>query len=217
MQILDKLHAFIWRDSRANNCNTYLIRGDKNILIDPGHIHLFDHVRLGLGDLGVSLNQIDLVFITHGHPDHLEAASLFREPTRVTISQTEADFIREWTGRYDGDSEYDLKVDFFLQEGDLRIGDLTFQVLAAPGHSPGSICLYWPKEKALFTGDVVFNQGVGRTDLPGGEGALLKESIKQLAALDIEYVMSGHGEVIKGKKAVEDNFRMIKDYWFNYL
>lgn len=217
MKILDNLYAFIWRNPQANNCNSYLIRGSKNILIDPGHLHLFDHVRLGLLDLNVTLDQIDLVMITHGHPDHLEAAQLFKEPTAVTISQAEADFIKAWAGRYGWNSDQGLKAAFFLQEGDLRIGDRTFQVLATPGHSPGSFCLYWPEEKALFAGDVIFNQGIGRTDLPGGDGALLKESIHRLAGLDIEYVLSGHGEVIQGRKAVKENFRMIENTWFNFL
>jgi hydroxyacylglutathione hydrolase len=90
-------------------------------------------------------------------------------------------------------------------------------VLAAPGHSPGSICLYWPEHRVLFTGDLIFSQGIGRTDLPGGDGGLLKESINRLAGLNVEYILSGHGEVIQGKKEVEDNFRMIENDWFDYL
>jgi hydroxyacylglutathione hydrolase len=217
MQLLNNLQAFIWRNPQANNCNTYLIQGEKNILIDPGHLHLFDYVQIGLADLGLTLEQVDLVIITHGHPDHLEAVRLFKEPTLITISRVEAGFINEWIGKYGGNAGYDFKADFFLQAGDLKVGGRVFQVLETPGHSPGSICLYWPEEKALFTGDVIFNQGIGRTDLPGGNGALLKESIRKLAALDVEYVLSGHGEVIKGRKAVKDNFRRIEDYWFNYL
>jgi hydroxyacylglutathione hydrolase len=217
MEIEKDLEAFVWRNPQANNCNTYLIRGDKNILIDPGHLHLFDHVRMGLSDQGLTSEQIDLVVITHGHPDHLEAALLFKPPTLTAISLAEMNFFREWTGPLGMASDSDFRADFFLQEGDLKVGNHTFQVFSTPGHSPGSICLYWLEKKALFSGDVVFSQGVGRTDLPGGNGALLKESIRRLAALDIEMLLSGHGEVIKGKKAVQDNFKMIEDYWFNYI
>lgn len=217
MKILDNLHAFIWRNPQANDCNTYLIKGSKTILIDPGHLHLFDHVRVGLMDLNLTPEQIDLVIITHGHPDHLEAAVLFKKPTLITMSLAEYEFVKDWTGRQIWDQGNGFEPDFFLQEGGLTIGDLTFQVLATPGHSPGSICLYWPEHKALFTGDLIFNQGIGRTDLPGGDGGLLKESIKRIAGLDSEWVLSGHGEVIKGKQTVEDNFRMIENYWFNYL
>jgi hydroxyacylglutathione hydrolase len=216
MEIVKDLEAFVWRNPRANNCNAYLIRGEKNILVDPGHLHLFDHVRRGLSALELTPEQMDLIVITHGHPDHLEAALLFKSPTLMAISFAEMEFFREWNSKYGmGDSAF--KADFFLQEGDLKIGSHSFQVLSTPGHSPGSICLYWPEKKALFSGDVVFSQGLGRTDLPGGNGALLKESIQRLAALDIEILLSGHGEVIKGKKAVQDNFKMIEDYWFSSL
>ena len=106
---------------------------------------------------------------------------------------------------------------FFLQEGDVKIGDSSLQVILTPGHSPGSICLYWSEKKALFTGDVIFNQSIGRTDLPGGSGKLLKESITRLAELDVEVLCPGHGDVVVGRENVKKNFKMVKDYWFNYL
>lgn len=52
-----------------NNCNTYFINGSKKILIDPGHQQLIRHVKEGLVDINISIDQIDLVIITHGHPD----------------------------------------------------------------------------------------------------------------------------------------------------
>ncbi|MEW6188231.1 MAG: MBL fold metallo-hydrolase [Thermodesulfobacteriota bacterium] len=217
MKITEKLQAFIWRSPQANNGNTYLIRGSKTILIDPGHAHLFQHVRMGLGDLNLSPEQIDLTLITHAHPDHLEAVSLFRKSTLMALGKVEYGFSKKWLGRYGAGNGNFLEPDFFLQEGELQVGDLTFQIFLTPGHSPGSICLYWPEGKALFTGDVIFDQGLGRTDLPGGDGELLKESIRRMAGLDVEYLLSGHGEVVKGKKAVEANFKMVEEYWFDYV
>jgi glyoxylase-like metal-dependent hydrolase (beta-lactamase superfamily II) len=90
-------------------------------------------------------------------------------------------------------------------------------VFDTPGHSPGSVCLYWPEVKVLFTGDVIFNQGIGRTDLPEGSGARLKESIKLIKDLDVEILLSGHGDILTGKEAVQENFRFIEDYWFRYI
>ena len=106
---------------------------------------------------------------------------------------------------------------FFLQEGDLTIGNTSLQVFLSPGHSPGSLCFYWPEKKVLFTGDVVFNQSIGRTDLPGGSGKHLKESITKLSGLDVEVLCPGHGDIVTGHEAVKKNFKMIRDFWFNHL
>ncbi len=213
MKIFDGLHAFIWRADAQNNCNTYLIEGDLKIIIDPGHRHLFDHVRRNLAGLNRSTDQIDLAIATHGHPDHLEAVQELNEMTLFAMSEKEYSFINELAGQY-----YKIPVPhFFLKEGDLVLGEEKFEVIETPGHSPGSICLYWPAKKALFTGDLVFDRSIGRSDLPGGNGGILKDSIEKISGRDIEYLLCGHGEIVAGKKEVKMNFQMIKDYWFNYL
>ncbi|MBL7174473.1 MAG: MBL fold metallo-hydrolase [Desulfobacteraceae bacterium] len=218
MKVLDNLHAFIWREVTGNNCNTYCIDGSKKILIDPGHRQLFGHVEQGLAEVGLSLQQIDLVIITHGHPDHMEAIQVFQKPTLFAMSLEEMEYYKKMAEHYPIASALDsLNPDFFLQEGEFRVGKETFQVVLTPGHSPGSICIYWPEYKALFTGDVVFNQGIGRTDLPGGSGKLLKESIEKVANLDVEYLLPGHGEIVTGRKSVMDNFKIIEIQWFDYL
>ena len=104
-----------------------------------------------------------------------------------------------------------------LQEGDLRVGNVNFQVTHTPGHSPGSMCLYWTETKALLTGDVVFNQGIGRTDLPGGDGEKLKESINMISRLDVDYLFTGHGDIVAGPERVQSNFEEIKRVWFAYI
>jgi len=212
-KIFDGLYGFIWQDYRQNNCNSYLIDADKRILIDPGHSHLFSHVEQGLLSLRIDPLSIDLVLITHAHPDHMEASLLFKKPTMLTMSETDFAYLRELAGDF-----YKLPVpDFFLREGDLEVGSLQFEVISTPGHTPGSICLYWPKKGALFPGDLVFEQGIGRTDLPGGSGKQLKESILKVEALQAQYVLPGHGRVVSGAGAVKDNFKQVRDYWFNYL
>jgi hydroxyacylglutathione hydrolase len=220
MKINDKLHAFLWNHPMANNCNTYLIiDGEKKILIDPGHYQFFDHVRRGLADLSLRPEDMDAVLITHGHPDHIESVRLFIDTdAKVAISVTEMDFIRRMVPRYgDALGISDFEPDILLEGGNLEIGTTRFDVIPSPGHSPGSVCFFWPDEKVLFTGDVVFNGGIGRTDLPGGNGETLKESIKRISTLDAEYVLSGHGDIVKGKDAVKANFQEIENFWFGYI
>ena len=172
MEIFSGLDAFIWQSYTENNCNAYCITGEKSILIDPGHKHLLDHVEQGLRAINLSWDIIDVVIITHGHPDHMESVGQLDKRTLLAMNKEEYVFIREIAGHYFQIPE----PDFFLGAGDLAIGGNHFEVLITPGHSPGSICLYWPDRKALFTGDLAFSQGIGRTDLPGGSGYSLKRA-----------------------------------------
>jgi len=219
MKLLDDLHMFPWNSMTANNCNTYFIDGDNRILIDPGHYHLFDHVRGQLSGLSLSPEDMDLVIITHGHPDHMEGVRVFQgTEALVAVSSREMEFIQTVAPHYgEALGIPDFEPQILLQEGDLKVGSRTFEVIHTPGHSPGSICLYWPDQKVLFTGDVVFNQGIGRTDLPGGNGSELKESIRRISNLDVDYLLTGHGDVVTGREAVKENFKTIESYWFAYL
>jgi len=221
MKITDNVYGFIWRSTTANNCNTYLIAGPTRILIDPGHSSLFDHVHKELNELGLTLDDIGLVIGTHAHPDHLEAAELFKEkPALVTLHNKDWQFLKSM----DNSPKTPLSLNsqsiapaFFLKEGDISISGFNFLVLHTPGHSPGSVSIYWPDQKLLFTGDLVFKGGLGRTDLPGGNGAQLKESIKRLAGLDVEWLLPGHGDIVSGSEEIKANFEQVEQVWFNYI
>jgi glyoxylase-like metal-dependent hydrolase (beta-lactamase superfamily II) len=219
MKISEDLYEFLWLNPTANNCNAYFINGKKRILIDPGHYQLFGHVKEHLSRLSLSPEDIDIVLVTHGHPDHIEGVRTFVDTsTLIAISSVEMRFIKAVAPHY-GEvlGVPNFEPDILLQEGDLKIGDLTFQVIHTPGHSPGSLCVYWPEKKVLFTGDVVFNQGVGRIDVPGGNGEELKESIRKISRLEVNHLLPGHGDVISGRDLVKANFAEIERVWFAYL
>lgn len=219
MKISEAIHAFVWNDPTSNNANTYLINGSKRILVDPGHYHLFGNIKDHLSGLSIPLQDLDLIFLTHGHPDHVEAIRAFSNSRAlVALHETELDFLKKLAPHYGtamGIADFEPQI--LLREGALQVGDMKFQIIHAPGHSPGSICLYWPQEKALFTGDVIFNQGIGRTDLPGGDGETLKESIRRLSKLDVEHLLSGHGEIVSGAARVKRNFSEVERVWFQYI
>ena len=219
MRITERLHAFIWDSMTSNNCNTYLIDGSERILIDPGHVMHFDHVRKGLAELGLGVEDIDAVIVTHAHPDHIEAVRLFKGgAARVAMHEMAWQLIASFGPMIDPNMDINvLRPDVFLSEGRMEMGDAAFEVIHTPGHSPGSVSLYWPEKKALFAGDLIFEEGIGRTDIPGGDGAQLKDSIRRVADLDVELLLPGHGGVIQGKRAVQENFRQVMDFWFKFV
>ncbi len=222
MELTPNLHAFLWTAAGANNCNTYLLRSaEKNILVDPGHAAFFDHVRQGLRPLGLSIEDIDLVIGTHVHPDHIEAVRLFaRPPALFALHAAEWQLAEQAAPHLKAALNFDpegLQPDFFLTEGELKVGDIELQVFHTPGHAPGAVTLYWPREKTLLTGDLIFKGGLGRTDLPGGNGQQLKTSIRRMGDLDTDWLLSGHGDVIRGAEAVQTNFAGVERTWFNYI
>jgi len=86
--------------------------------------------------------------------------------------------------------------DKMLAEGDIvEVGNLKLNVLFTPGHAPGHVCFYVPEHNIIFDGDVLFQQSIGRTDLPGGDHALLMSNIHQklMVLPDETHVLSGHG------------------------
>lgn len=213
IKIRDGLYAFLWESSRENNSNAFLIHENKTILFDPGYSHLFSHVERGLEKLDLSIKDIDVVIATHGHPDHIDAATAFGKPTLFMMGKEEYEYFYKL-----GSPSFRIpEPDVLLQEGELNIGSVQLQILQTPGHSPGSLCLYWPERKALFSGDVAFDRSIGRSDLPGGNGRLLKESLQRIGQLDVEYLLPGHGNIVTGRETVRANFQMIESYWFSYL
>jgi hydroxyacylglutathione hydrolase len=219
MKVTENIYAFLWPDPRVNNANTYFIRSARNILIDPGHYQLFGYVRDHLSRLSLTAENIDLVIVTHAHPDHIEGIQAFTGSSAlIALHPTELEFIKSVAPHYGSTMGIPgLEPQILLDEGDLGVAEMFFRVIHTPGHSPGSICVYWPEKKALFCGDVIFQQGLGRTDLPGGNGAQLRESIRRLAQLDVEYLFPGPGDIVAGRELVRKNFSDVETMWFGYI
>lgn len=221
MQLTKRLHAFVWNSLTTNNCNTYFIDGPMRVLIDPGHSNLCGHVERGLDQLGLTMGDVDLVLCTHSHPDHVEAAQQFTDRRALfALHEASWQFLngpgRSLCAVY-GFDPATLNPDFFLKEGTFSTDGLDLEILHTPGHSPGSICLYWPSEKALITGDLVFEESFGRIDLPGGNADQLKESIRRVAGLDAEWLLPGHGNVMQGARKISANFDYLQDVLCAYL
>lgn len=135
--------------------------------------------------------KVRFVINTHGHPDHTSGNEAVLKRTGATLVIHEADaamlergFLKELK---------DKNALRLVKDGDaIRIGKLTLEVLGTPGHTRGGICLHAPGH--LFTGDTLFTEGVGRTDLPGGSERTLLDSIRKkiLELPDDTHIWPGH-------------------------
>ncbi|NWF91850.1 MAG: MBL fold metallo-hydrolase [Syntrophaceae bacterium] len=221
MKLEKDLYVYLWQNAYENNCNTYVIRGEKTALIDPGHSrHIKTLFHQMEGD-GISPGEIEIVILTHSHPDHLEGLEAFVEKSvRIAMSRDEERYLMG-NGKllYEmmGQTLPKFRIDFYLGEGELHLGKETFQIYQTPGHSPGSLSIFWPERRTLFTGDLLFYGGVGRTDFPEGDSKLLMESIERLSELDTEILLPGHGDIVKGKERVLENFEFIRQNFYAYL
>ena len=221
MQLEEGLYAYLWQNAYENNCNTYVIRKELTVLIDPGHSRHVGSVLSQMEGDGLSPEEIDLILITHVHPDHFEGVEAFLDrPVRIAMAKDEEQYLRG-SGRFLFEAMDQalpkFRIDFHLKEGKLHLGSETFDIFQTPGHSPGSLCIYWPDRRVLFTGDVIFYGGVGRTDFMEGNPELLKKSIERMSRLKTDLLLPGHGDLISGSDRVLENFEFIRQNFYPYL
>jgi len=221
MKIEKDLYAYLWLNPYENNCNTYLIRGEVTVLIDPGHSRHVPNLFHQMEGDGISPEEINLVILTHSHPDHFEGLEAFmNKPVKIAMNREEERYLLE-SGKLLFEMMRqpmpEFRVDFYLKEGELHLGKEIFQIYLTPSHSPGSLTIHWPERKVLFTGDLVFYGGIGRTDFLEGNSKLIKESIERMSHLDTELLLPGHGEIVTGKEMVLQNFEYIRQNFYAYL
>ena len=183
--------------------NTYIISDETKecVIVDPGCYD--EEEKKELSDY-ISENQLKVRILlnTHCHIDHILGNEFVKTKysTKLFIHQTE-EFVlnaqKVLAPHYGFNRYQEARPDGFLSEGDvIEFGLQKFAVLFVPGHSPGHIAFYNEKEKVVFAGDVLFQNSVGRTDLPGGNHNTLIDSIhRKLFTLPDEVtVYPGHGD-----------------------
>ena len=171
------------------------------VIIDPGCYTISEKDTL---QKYISINNLIPVKLinTHCHIDHILGNNFIAKTYDLELEMNANDMeliksSNEIAQLY-GFTDYEMSPlpKKFLNEGDtLEFGNSQFKILFTPGHSPGHISLYSEKDGLLISGDVLFNNSIGRTDLPGGNYDLLIESIKNkiLTLNDNTIVYCGHG------------------------
>ncbi len=168
--------------------NCYVVADEKTLecaVIDPG-----DESNTIMDYIERQRFKVKYIFLTHGHFDHTMAVGAVREETGATVCMNRLDagaVIENAPFRFNPPEDT-----VWYKEGDrFHVGELTFEVLETPGHTPGGVCLLCGE--ALFTGDTLFRDSCGRTDLDGGDMPALMKSLKRLAELPGDYeVYPGH-------------------------
>ncbi len=180
-----RIYRFITTDFRTN---TYIVTGDKNIIIDPGELTeemeeiLYSHQPL-------------YVILTHGHFDHIGGVKWIKrkfKKVEVAIHERDKDMLLNpllnlsiFTGRVIKSPSCDI----LLKEGDFE----GMEILHTPGHTEGSVSILG--NGFIFTGDTLFIESIGRTDIPGGSQKKLEKSIRRIRDMVPEdfLVLPGHG------------------------
>jgi glyoxylase-like metal-dependent hydrolase (beta-lactamase superfamily II) len=180
-------------------CNCSIIGDEQSreaMVIDPGD-QIEDILDI-LRSENLSLKQI---VITHAHIDHVGGAMKLKAATGAPILMNQndqallkmLDMQAAWVGMRPPGT---VEVDETISEGRiLKIGEISTNIVHTPGHTEGSICLYFPQQKRLIAGDTLFAGSIGRTDLPGGSMEKIIRSLhtKLLVLPDETEVIPGHG------------------------
>jgi hydroxyacylglutathione hydrolase len=197
-------------------CNCSIV-GDETsreaMVIDPGDD--IDDIMGIIGKHGLTLKQI---VITHAHIDHVGGAMKLKRLTGAPVLLNQNDHMllkmldvqAAWIGVRPPEN---VSIDQGLVSGDVvKAGTLEATVIHTPGHTEGSVCLYFASDKKLIAGDTLFAGSIGRTDLPGGSYEKIIDSLHgQLMQLpDDTVVIPGHGELTTIGQERETNPFIVK-------
>lgn len=169
--------------------NCYILsKNGKAIIIDPGA--KAERILAALGDL-----DLVAILLTHAHFDHIGAINdiLSVKNVPVYLHEDDVPLMADPTLNYSFPKRFIVEQPTINYPSVLTLGEFRFEVLETPGHTDGSICLII--DDLMFSGDTLFMQSIGRTDLRTGNPTKMKQSLKKLKALDQNYtVYPGHDD-----------------------
>ncbi len=189
--------------------NVFIIKDATTVMIDSG-MGLTDRVKTFVKEKGLT---IDILINTHCHVDHIGGNKFFPD-AKIYAHELDAPDIETGSKKtlwhFGFQTPLMFPVAKKVKEGDvINTGEYSLTVIHTPGHTEGSMSLYEPEKKILFSGDCVFDMGIGRMDFPTGSPRQMKQSLEKLLNYDIEKIYAGHGGV-----GTKDSIRMGLEFYF---
>lgn len=182
--------------------NTYVISDETSecIILDPGCYSIEEKREIENYIFSNKLKPVKIL-LTHAHIDHILGNNFITGKYGIPIQMSSIEIALlkaapEYGRMWGIEAEPSPDPELFVQDGiDIKFGETVLKTIFTPGHSPGSFSYYHVDTKNLFSGDVLFMQSIGRTDLPGGDYDTLIRSIKEklFRLYDEVIVYSGHG------------------------
>jgi glyoxylase-like metal-dependent hydrolase (beta-lactamase superfamily II) len=208
-----QIHTFTFNPFSEN---TYVVYDDtgEGVIIDPGCYEKTEKAELAQFIESKKI-RIRYLLNTHCHIDHVLGNSFVKEKYQVPflIHQKDEPVLRSvkaYAPSYGFNLYQEILPDDYLSEGDVvSFGNTSLAVIFLPGHSPGHVGFYHKESQAMLSGDVLFEQSIGRTDLPGGDFNTLINSIhtKIFVLPDQVVVYPGHGNVTTvGEEKISNPF-----------
>ncbi|TFG20974.1 MAG: MBL fold metallo-hydrolase [Promethearchaeota archaeon] len=190
-------------------CHVYLVIGENlNVLIDTGIISKFNSFNYLLTtEIGLKVEDIDLVINTHEHFDHISSNAYFHCLVAAgywsAIKIQHTDELITKGKKWDVDLS-DLKVNIWLEDRNIiDLGNVFFKIIETPGHTSGCICIYEPYEHYIFTGDTLF-QGATTNIYESGSISEYINSLEILNTLKISSFYPGHGKYVIGEEKIKE-------------
>ncbi len=186
--------------SLSADSNTYILEDEKICIIDPGYTS--EHLKRIISVLeNETVKFPDFIINTHCHYDHIANCKHFKG-IKIFMYRNDGEDVMKQNNEKILSYLFGMKVPeisnsnikFVKDEEVINLGKTKLKILHTPGHTSGSISVYEEKTKSLFSGDLVFSNGTGRTDLKTGNFNDLKNSIDKILNLDFETVYPGHGK-----------------------
>ncbi len=194
--------------------NTLLVWDEESkeaMIVDPGSVSALEEIEDKVQQEGL---QVRYIVNTHEHPDHIAAnawAKLKFPEAKLIMHPKAAEDLNYWVESEIGEmagAEYSPPPDFTVEDGNkVVLGKKKFEVIYAPGHSPGSIVLYSPDDNMAIVGDLIFKGSIGRYDLPKSSYEELRKSILRVLSILKEdtVVFPGHGLRTTVREEINNN------------